>query len=324
MDLQLRVDLQQLLRHGLAQSGQLLIVTVDGVHMYGGQNAELFPDLPLRLIHRVVEGENISAALDLRMEGDEAPARAVIVHNQVVDAHDLRVGQGGLFDLLHQFRVRGLAQQRRKRVPQGIVPGKNDEGGHQQARPTVHIYLEQPGNAHAQQHHGGGNGVGEGVSSSGLHGGGADLPAHRLVIQAHVELHPDGSQQDHRRQQPHSHRLRVQDLGQGAFAQLKAHGDDQGRQQQPCQVLHPAMAEGVVQVRLLPCDGKAQQGDHRGPGVRQVVEGVRHNGHRAGEQTGKIFPCEQQDVEENAVHGAEGAVSPAHPCIGHIFAVLNE
>ena len=318
------VYLRELFRHGLAQLVELLVVAVYGVHMYGGQDAELLPYLPLRLVHGVMEPEYLTLAVDLGVEGHEATAGAVVVDYQVVDANYLRMGQGGLLYLLHQLRVRGLAQQRGEGISQSVVAGKDDKGGYQQSRPAVHVHMEEIGHAHGQQNHGGCYGVGERVGGGGLHGGGAYLSAHGLVVAAHVELHGNGGQQDDSGQQPRLHRLRVDYLLDGALAQLNAHGHYQGRQQHARQVLRPAVAEGVVQVRLLTGNGKAQKAYNGGTRVGQVIESVRHNGHGAGNGSGKVLACKEQHIEENAVHGAKGAVGTAHRRVVHLIPVLYE
>ena len=82
----------------------------------------------------------------------------------------------------------------------------------------------------------------------------------------------------------------------GALAQLHAHQEDEQGHQQPGEILHAAMAEGVVGVRLLTCQTKAHQGHHGGGGVGEVVEGVGGDGDGAGNEAGGEFARKEQQV----------------------------
>ena len=243
---------------------------------------------------------------------------------QVVDAHHLRVGGDDIRHLLHKLRVGSLAQQGRHSVLGGVEAGVDDEHGHQQTGIAVDVHMEEIGDAHGEQNHRGGYGVGEGVGGSGLHGGGIDLLAHRAVIQAHIELHQNAAHQNDGREQTAAYGLGVEDLFKGAFDQLEAHQDDNARQHKPGQILGPAVAEGVIRIGLFPGNGKAQQGDDGGTRVRQVVEGVRRDGHGAGDEPGNILARKEQQVQENPVQAAHGPVGPADGGTGYVFVVFDE
>ena len=100
----------------------------------------------------------------------------------------------------------------------------------------------------------------------------------------------------------------MQDLVQRGLGQLKAHQQNQHGHGQAGQILDAAMAEGVIRIRLLPCQLKAQQGDKGASGVGEVVEGVGGDGDRAGEGAGKELPGEQQHIQRNAHRAAEDTV----------------
>ena len=116
----------------------------------------------------------------------------------------------------------------------------------------------------------------------------------------------------------------MEDLVKGGLGQLHAHQQDQSGHDQAGYVLDAAVAEGMVGVGLLPCQAEAQQRHRRGPGVGQVVEGVRRNGDGAGQPPGEEFADEQQDVQGDAHSAAQGAVGPADGGRGDVVPVRNE
>ena len=43
-------------------------------------------------IDRIVQGQNITVGRNLRMQRDQSPSGAVIMHDQIVDADDIIIG----------------------------------------------------------------------------------------------------------------------------------------------------------------------------------------------------------------------------------------
>ena len=74
------------------------------------------------------------------------------------------------------------------------------------------------------------------------------------------------------------HRLRVEDLFDGGPAQFHPHQQDHQAHQQPGQVFHAAVAEGVAGVGLLPGQLEATRVTTEEPASDQVIEGIRRDG----------------------------------------------
>ena len=84
------------------------------------------------------------------------------------------------------------------------------------------------------------------------------------------------------------------------------------------------MAEGMLRIGLLPGEPEADNGDHRGGGVGQVVEGVRHYGDGACDEPGKELHREQQDVQSDAQRAAERAIAAANGGVCRVFTAGQE
>ena len=106
--------------------------------------------------------------------------------------------------------------------------------------------------------------------------------------------------------------LRVDNLAHAALEQLNAHQNNQHGHNQPGDVLHPTVAEGVVPVRLLRRQMEAEEGYHRGAGVAEVVQRVAGDGDGAAEKAGKELQAAQQHVQRNAHQTAEHPAAPAY------------
>ena len=241
-----------------------------------------------------------------------------------MDAADRRVGQNHLPNPLHQLLLRRLAQQRSQRLLGRLIPGKEDEARHHKAHPTVDHQGGEPSHQHSRQHRRGGDGIGQAVGGRGLHGGGRYPPADTAVIQVHIQLHGDGCHQNPHRQQTEVHRLRVQDLLHGGLPQLHTHQQDQSRHYKTRYVLDAPVAEGVLGVRLLSRQLKAQQRHHRRACIRQVVEGICRHGHRAADSPGEQLSAEQQQVQTDPYQPAQAAVGQPYRRISGIFPVPDQ
>ncbi len=116
----------------------------------------------------------------------------------------------------------------------------------------------------------------------------------------------------------------MEDFLQGGFPQLRPHQQDDHGDHQPGDILQPPVAEGVVLVRGLGGQLEAQQGDHGGTGVGEVVYRVGGDGDGAAENSGQELSCEEEEVQADAHAAAQNAVGPADRRGGDIFGILDE
>ena len=297
--------------HGLelsALDGHLLVVGLDGIHVYGRFAAEFLLEPALNEVDLIVQLKNIASAVDLRVKAYHQPARAVIVHHEVVHTYDRAAAHHELFYVFDKLRIRRLTQQRGECVLCHAIAREKDEQRDQHSGVAVYVHLEYIRNAHRNQHHSRCYRIGKAVGARCHHRGGAYLFAHAPVVQAHIDLHADGRQQYRRRKQPNLDGLGADYLPDGACKQLNAHDDYHSRHSQAAYVLYPAVAEGVIRVGLLAREPEAQQGDNRRSGVGKVVEGVGGYGYGAGDHSGHVFAREQQNIQEYAQQAAQAAV----------------
>ena len=175
-----------------------------------------------------------------------------------------------------------------------------------------------------KQHRRGRRAVGQAVRRGRLHGGGADLLPHAAVVAVHVELGADGNQQNRHCQHAALDRLGVQDRAHGVAQQLKAHQQDDDRDDETRDVLEPPVAERMLGVGLLPGQTKAQQRHDGRARVGQVVKGVRRDGDRARKRPRKQLEREEQQVDGNAHRAAKHTVSAPHCGVGRVLIVFDE
>ena len=71
------------------------------------------------------------------------------------------------------------------------------------------------------------------------------------------------------------------------------------RDENPGEILHPAIAEGVLFVRRPARQLGAQNGDDGGQGVAEVVHGVQDDGDGVGQQAHRHFEGHQTEVGPN-------------------------
>ena len=314
--------------HGLldarAHGGGGLVVHGDGVHVDGRLAAEAGAQLHLDAVDHVVDDQDVLVGAHLGVQGDHALAGAVVVHDQVVDAHDLRVGEHGLGDLLDELGVGRLAQQRGEAVAGGGVAGVEDEPGDGQADPAVDVQVKGRAQPHAQHDRGGGDRVGQAVLGRGGHGRGADARGQRAVEAGHPQLHAHGAHEDAQRGQVHLGGRGVEHLVKGALEQLHADHEDRRGDEQAAEVLDAAVAEGVLVVGGALGHAKAHERDDRAARVGQVVERVGHHGDGGRHRAGQKLEREQQQVERDAHPARERAVAGAHARVLGALMVRHE
>ena len=93
---------------------------------------------------------NVFLAVHLRVEGDVAAARAVVVDDKIVNGKNLRVRQHDLPYLFRQLRARPLAEELSERFLSSLVPGFEQKHRHDDAGVSVEI---QPGKFINEQAH---------------------------------------------------------------------------------------------------------------------------------------------------------------------------
>ena len=90
--------------------------------------------------------------------------------------------------------------------------------------------------------------------------------------------------------------------------ELEADQKNEYGNQQSADIFDPPMAEGMVGVRLMAGDPKADERNKRGPRVRQIVEGIRRHGNSAGKNSRHQFAGKEQHIEKDPHRAAENAV----------------
>ena len=84
------------------------------------------------------------------------------------------------------------------------------------------------------------------------------------------------------------------------------------------------MAKGMLVVRGAGAQAEADEADHAGTCVGEVVHTVGGNGHAAEEGTNGELACKQKQVAKDACHAGQVAVRRAHGGFGSIFAVFDK
>ena len=145
--------------HPYGEKFMSMISTNERKKKYQQRIAQLLPQFPLYVIDFVVELQNVFGGGDFRMEGDHHPAGAVIVHNQVVNADDGRMGQDQLPDSGDKLVGRRCAQQGIDGFLGGTVAGPENKAGHQNTAPAVNHHMEELPHQGGRQDGGGGDAV---------------------------------------------------------------------------------------------------------------------------------------------------------------------
>ena len=301
-----------------------LVVRHDGVHVDDGLAAELVVQLLFHVVDLIVQGKDITVRGDLGVQRDHHAAGTVVMHHKVVDAADGLVCHHDIADLLHKLLRRRLAEQRRKRISRCLKARPQDEQRHDKTAPAVDPPAEKVARERRQQHRRGSRAVGQAVRRRRLHSGRADFLPHAAVVAVHIKLGADGDKQNRDRQRAALHRLGVKDRAHRVTQQLKAHQQNNERDDKPRDVLDPPVAEGMLGVRLLPREAKAQKRHDGRPRVGQVVERIRCDGDRARQRAGEQLEREEQEVDDDTHRAAEHAISAAHLRRADILIVANQ
>ena len=123
----------------------------DRVHVDDGVNAGLLPDQPLGLVDQLVHRDDIRRVGHLGVQGGQRLAHAVIMHDQVVHAHDARTAADHPLDLRRDLRVARLTDQGAEGVARDAEARPQDEQGDEHAHHAVHRQGGEPPRDHAEQ-----------------------------------------------------------------------------------------------------------------------------------------------------------------------------
>ena len=223
--------------------------------------------------------------------------RAVVVQDEVVAAADLGIGQHDPLDGFRQVDVGGLAEDMGQRLPQHLQAGLDDEKGDDRAKPG----FERKAGENEQQ---GGD----------QRGGGDDAVHHRVLSRVHQSIrvqlfallfHVAAQEQfcnDRQGDDNQGCGRIVGDPGMDDLLDGLCQGRDAGVQHDQAddhgaQVLDSSVAEGVLLVRFLSGQLRADDGDDAAQGVAEVVHGVQDDGDRAGDEADGRLGYGQQHVD---------------------------
>ena len=276
---------------------RLRVLRVDGIYADGGEDHVVLPehlhhDLAQELV-QVVGGESVG---HLDVDRAAVCVRAVIVQDQVIGAADLRVVGDRRLDVPGKLRVRPLAEDLRQRVPKHFKAGFDDHGGDDRAQPRLQRDVEEQVDPGGHQGGGGDDTVHRGVCAGIDEGIGVDLFPDALDVPTQDDLHHHRDGHDDQGRRVVIRRVRMDDLFHGFHEGGDPRVQHQQRNDHGAQVFDPAVAEGVLPVRLLPGQLRPDDGDDRTGRVRQVVDRVHHDGDGIGRQADGRLEGRQKDV----------------------------
>ena len=162
------------------------------------------------------------------------------------------------------------------------------------------------------------------VLRRGAQGGRTDASAQSAAEQRHPQLHKNGSAEDGKAQSRKRHRLGMQNFFKGRARQLRADEQNQHGDEQAGKVFHARMAERMLLIRRPLRQAEAQQRHERGSGVREIVQAVRRDGHRAGQRARQQLARRQQHIAHDADDPGQLSVAGAHGGILRVPVVLDK
>ena len=258
------------------------------------------------------------------MDGGEAAARAVVVDDQIVNAQNALVIQKQFPQTAAFFRVGLAAQQPVHRVPADLIARLEHDQRHHQTDIAIDAPAEQGAQPGGDQHRAGSQHVAQAVLGGGQQGAVVGSPAQTAIEEIQPCLHRNGNTQ-HRQYRPRYAQRRGREDGLHALLQEgKGHHEDQQSHAQRAQILHPAVAEGMLRIHGLTGHAGGDQRHNAARRVGQVVVRVRQNGHRAAEKPDQKFAGRQKQVDQNAHAGAQRAIGGADFSVFRIFIILHK
>ena len=94
---------------------------------------------PINQIYHIVHGQNITVRRHFCMQGNQHPAGAVIVDDQIMNTNDTLIRHNDIINLLNKFRIRCLPQQRTDGILSSADTGKADEQPYNDAAIAVNL-----------------------------------------------------------------------------------------------------------------------------------------------------------------------------------------
>ncbi len=292
--------------------------------MYHGGTAQ-FPLQPFfDIVNRIMERENIALCGHLCVERDHAPARPVVVDDQIVDPKHLVVFGDDTGDAPDKFGIGSLPEQGADGVLCGVVAAVEDQNADEDTAPAVDLAAGKLRDNRGSQNGAGGQAVAETVRCGGAQGGGSDFFAQGFIVTIHIELYENRKYQRYQNYGRKGNRFRVDDLGDGGADQFHCHDKDNDGDNQAGNIFASAVAEGMIGIGLLCRDLKSDHGNNGGTGIREIVKGIRNDGDGTAEQPCRKFGCKQKNIEENAETAADHTVFPADGRGIRILSVRNQ
>ena len=251
--------------------------------------------------------------------------RAVIVHHEVVHPQHTGVAHDRLLNVLHQLRTGALAQQGAQGVHDQPPARPEDEGCHGHAHDAVQPRPARQAADHGgDQHRASGQHVVAAVGGGGHQGLGADGAADGAVEAAHPELDEDGCGQHAHAQPAERHGGGVERLDHRLFEQGKADAQDGHADHQTGQIFIAGVAVGMLGIRGLGGQPEADEADHVGRSVREVVQSIRHDGDGAEQGACQQLAQAEQQVAGHAHTAGKVAVGRAGGRVLGIIGVPDE
>ncbi len=241
----------------------LLIIGGNRIHVNHRRAVQFLGKAVFDGIDHIVQRHDIAAGGHFGVQRNHHAPRAVIMHRQIMYAHDIGVFAHDIADALHKFGRRRIAQQRRNGILRRRIARAQNHDRHQRARPRIDIYAEEAIYQHGNQHRRRSAHIGQAIRRHGAHRGGIDLLPHRAVVDRHIELYQYRSGEDDHGYDAKFHLFRLDDLPNGIPPQRKAHQQNHHRNDQSRHIFNAPVPVGMIAMRLLRRQLKAQQRDHR-------------------------------------------------------------
>ena len=145
-----------------------------------------------------------------------------------------------------------------------------------------------------------------------------------MVIKIHITFDKDGHNQNDKYDRGKAQLIGVQNFCERAFQQLQSHQQDNDSNKQPGDIFDPSVSEGMIRVGLLSCHAEADQGNDRGAGIGEVIEGIGGDGNGVADQSGDEFSGEKAEIQKNADRTAQHAVGLPYGRVPRVRSILNK
>ena len=151
-----------------------------------------------------------------------------------------------------------------------------------------------------------------------------DALADAAVEKRHPKLHENGEHQHRRDDGVELRGRRREDLVDGRPDQLDADDHDERRYRQAGKVLEPAVPVRMIRVGRLARQFEPEQRDDVARCIREVVHRVRHDGHRAGDESDDPLRRAKHHVAQNADDACKRPVRRTHGGVLDVLVVFDE